>query len=98
MIQKLPYIIIVEDDVKFKKPISKKDIENINHILKQPNGMFISSGNFNEGSEYFFGTHFYVLTNGCVKELYKYSLPIDVQTDSYINNINNRDLIKNRRI
>lgn len=91
--QKLPYMIISEDDVKFKNPISKKDIENINHILKQPFGCFISSKNFSKGSEYFFGTHFYIITNGCANELYKKSLPIDVQTDSYMNNINNRGLI-----
>lgn len=92
--QKLPYITIVEDDVKFKNPITDKDIENINHSLKKPNGMFVSSSNYNKGSEYFFGLQFYILTNGCAKEIYKYSLPIDVQTDAYINNINNRGLIK----
>ena len=91
---KLPYIIIVEDDIKFKNPITNKEIENINNILKQPNGMFISSSNFKKNSEYFFGLQFCILTNGCARELYKYSLPIDVQTDVYINNINNRGLIK----
>lgn len=91
--QKLPYITIVEDDVKFKNPITDKDIENINNSLKKPNGMFVSSHNYNKGSEYFFGLQFYMLTNGCAKEIYKYSLPIDVQTDAYINNINNRGLI-----
>ena len=90
----LPYLIIVEDDVKCRKQISNTDIEKINNILKEPNGMFVSSHNFNQGSEYFFGLQFYIITNGCAKELYKYSLPIDLQTDAYINNINNRGLIK----
>lgn len=88
----IPYLIIVEDDVNFKK-ISKQDISFIDKTLKKPNGIFVSTHNFDKGSEYFFGTHFYIITTGCAKQLYKYSLPIDAQTDSYINNINNRGFI-----
>ena len=89
----LPYIIITEDDIILNKKISSYDIKKISNSLKQKNGGFISSSNFKKNSEYFFGTHFYIITNGCARELIKYALPIDIQTDAYINNINNRDKI-----
>jgi len=89
----LPYITIVEEDVHFKKPLSEQDIVRITNVLKKPNGYFNSTDIFENGSQYMFLTHFQILTKGAAEELYKYSLPIDVQTDTYINNINNRGKI-----
>lgn len=89
----LPYITIVEEDAYFKKPLSEQDIVRINNALKKPNGYFNSTNIFNNGSQLMFLTHFQILTKIAAEELYKHSLPIDVQTDAYINNINNRGKI-----
>lgn len=85
----LPYIIIAEDDAKFSRKLSKYDIDNITKALQKLNGGFINTSNFRKGSEYFFGTHFYFLSNGACQQLIKSCYPIDLQTDSYINHINN---------
>jgi GR25 family glycosyltransferase involved in LPS biosynthesis len=89
----LPYIIVAEDDAIFYNTFVQSDINNIKKSLMKKNGGFISSNNFKKNSEYFFGTHFYIITNGCARELIKYALPIDLQTDAYINNLNNRGKI-----
>jgi GR25 family glycosyltransferase involved in LPS biosynthesis len=89
----LQYIIITEEDARFNKSLSDYDINNIKKSLNKKNGGFVSSHNFKKNSEYFFGTHFYIITNGCARELVKYALPIDLQTDAYINNLNNRGKI-----
>lgn len=85
----LPYIIIAEDDAKFSRKLSKYDIDNITKALLAPNGGFINTYNFKKGREYFFGTHFYFLSNGACKELVKSCYPIDLQTDCYMNYLNN---------
>lgn len=100
----MPYMIIVEDDVEFKKPITNKDIKNITDTLVKVNSGFISphvSRTFyskkykkvDKNSKYLQGTHFYIVSNSCAKQLYNHSLPIDVQTDIYMQNLNNRDII-----
>lgn len=83
----LPYIIIAEDDLILKK-IQPSDEKNIKLALSNKNGAFISA-NVKKGDELLFGLHFYFLTNGAAKELVKNALPIDLQTDSYVGNLNN---------
>ena len=89
----MPYIIICEDDVLINKDLSKKDIKNIVESITKENGAFVSSNLSKEDEIVFFGTHFCVLSQGACKQLIKYALPIDVQTDSYIANISRRNLI-----
>jgi GR25 family glycosyltransferase involved in LPS biosynthesis len=92
----MPYIIIAEDDVHFKQKISQKDIKYIQKTLeKEKSGFFSCRGGqkIKKGEPYFFGTHFYIISQECAKQLYKYALPIDLQTDSYIMNLNNRGKI-----
>jgi len=83
----LPYIVIVEDDL-IPSNLSKSDINNIKNALKEQNGAFISS-NVRTGDELLFGLHFYFLTKGAATNLVKKALPIDMQTDHYVGNINN---------
>ena len=91
----MPYIIICEDDVNINKDLSKKDIKNIVESITKENGAFVSTNtNFSKEDEIiFFGLQFYILSQGACKQLIKYALPIDVQTDSYIANIERRNLI-----
>jgi GR25 family glycosyltransferase involved in LPS biosynthesis len=89
----MPYIIICEDDLNIDKDLSKKDIKNIVESITKENGVFVSSNLSKENEIVFFGTHFCVLSQGACKQLIKYALPIDVQTDSYIANISRRNLI-----
>lgn len=83
--KKLPYIIIAEDDLSLKK-INKTDIENIQTSLSQKNGAFISA-KINKNSNFMYGAHLYFLTNGAAKKLFEKSLPVSMQTDSYIKHI-----------
>jgi GR25 family glycosyltransferase involved in LPS biosynthesis len=89
----MPYIIICEDDINIDKDLSKKDIKNIVESITKENGVFVSSNFSKENEIMFYGTHFYILSQGACKQLIKYALPIDVQTDSYIANISRRNLI-----
>lgn len=84
-----PYIIIAEDDAKFFRKLSNFDINNITKAIKTPNGGFINTYNLKKGNEYFFGSQFYFLNNGACKELVKHCYPIDLQTDAYMNHLNN---------
>lgn len=85
--ENLPYIIIAEDDL-VPHELSKNDIENIQKALEKPKGGFISA-KFKKGDELLLGLHFYFLTNEAAKQLYKKSTPIDMQTDSFVGNLNN---------
>jgi GR25 family glycosyltransferase involved in LPS biosynthesis len=87
---KFPYIIILEDDVKLPKSISKKNIDKINDILSKKNSIFISA-NIIKKDKYtkFLGTHFYIISNSSCKELIKNTYPIDVQTDWYMSHMDN---------
>ena len=91
----MPYIIICEDDVNINKDLSKKDIKNIVESITKENGVFVStSTNFSKENEImFFGTHFYILSQGACKQLIKHAIPIDVQTDLYLGNMSRRNLI-----
>ena len=100
----LPYMIIAEDDIEFTKPISEKDINNINKVFNKVNSCFISpqlsmpfyTKNYkkvDKSSRYLYGTHFYIVSNSCARQFYNHSLPIDIATDNYIQNLNNRDIV-----
>jgi hypothetical protein len=91
----IPYIIICEDDVNINKNLTKKDEENIIKAITKENGLFVSTSNnvTKENEIVFFGSHFYILSQGACKQLIKHALPIDVQTDHYIGNIDRRNLI-----
>ena len=96
----LPFIIIVEDDLIFKKPISNKDMSNIKQSLIKQNGGFIStvyiynnSKEISKKTRYFFGAHFYIISNSCARKLYNQVLPIDMQVDHYMQNLNMRNII-----
>lgn len=81
---KLPYIIIAEDDAKFNRSVSDKDIHKISQILSESNGVYVSTNIVKKNVTSFWGLQFYILTNGACKELIKYTFPIDVQTDFYV--------------
>ena len=85
--KKYKYMIIAEDDINVIN-LSNTDVTNIQNALSKKNGCFIST-KINKGREILFGLHFYFLTNGAAKEIYNKSLPIDLQTDSYIGNLGN---------
>jgi len=89
----MPYIIICEDDVNINKDLTKKDIKNILESITKENGVFISTNFSKEDEIVFFGLQFYILSQSACKQLIKYALPIDVQTDLYIGNIGRRNLI-----
>ena len=89
----MPYIIICEDDVHINKDLSKKDIKNIIESITKENGSFVSSNLSKEDEILFIGLRFYILSQGACKQLIKYALPIDVQTDFYVGNISRRNLI-----
>jgi hypothetical protein len=90
-VEHFPYIIIAEDDLDIKS-IKDKDIKNIQKSLKDPLGVFIST-KLQKGHQLLFGLHLYFLTNGAAKKMVNNALPIDLQTDSYIGNLNNVDEI-----
>ena len=91
----LEYMIIMEDDVNFKD-IGKDDIKFIENTLKKENSVFISPSTIyylKTKKYYFFGAHFYIVSNGACKQLLKYAYPIDVQVDFYMSNLMYRNLI-----
>lgn len=83
--EEFPYIIIAEDDLYLNK-LSTNDINNIQLALNKKNGAFISA-KINKNSNFMYGAHLYFLTKGAAKKLYEKSLPISIQTDSYIKHI-----------
>jgi len=84
--EELPYIIIAEDDLSLSQKITKSDIYNIQTSLSEENGAFISA-KIKKNSNFMHGTHLYFLTKGAAKKLFDKSLPISIQTDSYIKHI-----------
>lgn len=83
----LPFIIIAEDDVVLKK-ITPNDEKNIQKALSKANGAFISA-KVKKGNVLLWGLQFYFLTNGAAKQLVENAMPIDLQTDCYVGNLNN---------
>jgi hypothetical protein len=88
----LDYITIVEDDLILDN-LTDIDTKNIQDALTEHNGAFIAT-KFKTGDELLFGLHFYFLTKGAAQALVLRALPIDLQTDSYVGNLNNINLIK----
>lgn len=91
----LEYMIIMEDDVNVRD-INKDDTEFIENTLKKENSIFISPSTINYLKNKwasFYGTHFYIISNGACKQLLKHPYPIDVQVDSYMSNLVYRNLI-----
>lgn len=85
--EKLPYIIIAEEDLIINE-ITEKNIRDIQNALNKENGVFIST-NFTPGDELLVGLHLYFLTNGAATTLVQKALPIDLQTDCYMGHLNN---------
>jgi GR25 family glycosyltransferase involved in LPS biosynthesis len=83
--EKLPYIIIVENDLNIPENFDVDDLEFINNIITKPNGAFFGTfKNTNKNILGMVGLHFCILSNGACNELIKETFPIDVQTDHYI--------------
>ena len=80
----LPYIIIVEDDVKIPY-ISKIDKKKIAKILEKKNSVFLGTTvEKDDKITRAHGTHFCIIEHNAARFLVKYALPIDIQTDHYI--------------
>ena len=92
----LPYLIIVEDDVYFKKKIDQNDLNFFHDTLQNnPKSIIISPHYFDEKSidnnlTTFMGSHFYIVTKPACQEIIKYTFPIDVQTDFFLANLYDR--------
>lgn len=88
----LPYIIIVEDDVKIAS-ISKTHKHKIAKILQKKNSVFLGTSVEKDGITRAHGTHFCIISNNAARLLIKYALPIDVQTDHYICHLDSIGLV-----
>lgn len=86
--EKMPYMIIAEEDVKVNK-ISNKDILHIQNSLQKKNGVYVCTNIPKSHSDRLVGLHLYFISNDAAKILYQNSTPIDVQTDYYIGHLNN---------
>lgn len=93
--ENMEHIIIVENDLIFKKKFSNEDLEFINDSLKESKSSFFGSLTYKHNRmNVMSGTQFCILSKDCCKELTKNVFPIDVQTDIYISFLANIGLIK----
>lgn len=88
----LPYITIVEDDVKIPS-ISKIHKNKIAKILQRKNSVFLGTYVEKDNITRAHGTHFCIISNKAARLLIKYALPIDVQTDHFICHLDSIGLI-----
>jgi hypothetical protein len=87
--KELPYIIIVEDDLILNKITqqSNKDIQNA--LLN--GGMFVSASV--EKNKRVQGLHLYFLSKNAAINLLTKAMPIDMQTDAYVGNMNDAGIV-----
>ena len=83
-----PYIIITEEDNRFSKKITSKNLKFIEETIKKPNGMFVSGYLHRKGNDIrFCGLEFYIATKEACKKMVKKTFPIDLQTDWYVSHL-----------
>lgn len=85
------HIIILEDDVDINRNLTQNELEYINECLQKENSGFVSNTDFIDDS--FIGLQFYICSKGMCNELVKYTFPIDVQTDFYIDHLSKMNKI-----
>lgn len=88
---KWSFIIIAESDCFFRKPLTKKNIKDIDNIISKPNGIFVSEKI--KANKHFMGAHLYFASFGACKILVDEFFPIDIQVDLFISHMAKISLI-----
>jgi len=95
-----PFIIVTEEDNRMIEQLTEQRLKKIKDIISRPNGLFMGVDIKTEGDlknvVRFFGTHFYIASQGACRELVKRAFPIDVQTDWYMSHMSTMDFIEMR--
>ena len=94
-----PYIIIVEDDISFRK-LSTQEIDVITDTISKPNGIYISPlSKFKiKNKQKFWGLHFYICSQSVCRKMMENFFPIDVQVDSYLSYVFDKDKTINLKL
>lgn len=88
--ENLPYIVIAEEDLVFIRKFTAEDQEFFINMMKTPNTILLSPSHEMEPTSRpdhhlsFYGTHFYIASNGACRQLLKHAFPLEVQVDWFI--------------